>query len=370
MDILLTTFPRLKTKNVGDALITESAIRLVRHRVPTYDPVVFFREESLEGIDKEKVRTILAPGFSVNNDAYPELFKMYPDVSDVLDRIYVTGCSFQHLTSSLATYQNYEHNKKTKEMLKSLSEVAGSIPCRDELIHEMLLRNDIKSSYVGDLALYDDNKISTQFVPPKEIRSVAFTVQHNGKFLSQSKKLLSLIKREFGSSELYVVHHSTPNKSSKKVSDFALSLGYIEKGISGEAENLSFYDGIDLHIGYRLHGHIFFLRNRKPSFLMAEDCRSFGISKSGSLRIGITQAMESDGISVRDVAPYELMKYVRRNINNSFSDYQQVFRYIDESYYKALRPFFDDFCLKLGWKPSVGAKIMEMIRASGVRNKA
>lgn len=352
MDILLTTFPKLKSQNVGDALITDSAIKLVRHRVPSYDPEVIFREDSLEEFDKSEIRTILAPGFSVNNYAYPELFKIYPDVSDIMSKIFVTGCSFQSLEPRLNTYNSYQHSVETKKFLVALAKNMGSVPCRDLLIHEMLMRQSIKSSYIGDLALYDDSKIAKKLLLPKKIRSIAFTIQHNGQFFSQSKKLLALIKREFSEAELYVVHHSKPTKSSKKVSDFASSLGYIEIDLSGESKNLEFYENIDFHIGYRLHGHIFFLRNRKPSCLMVEDCRSFGISKTSLLGTGIFQALDNDGISVRDVAPYELLKFVRRNKESSFKDYVALFQFIDKTYYKIVRPYFDRFSKNVGWKPT------------------
>ncbi|RCV89373.1 polysaccharide pyruvyl transferase family protein [Billgrantia montanilacus] len=365
MDILLTTYPRHKSKNVGDSLITDSAIKLVRYRVPSYDPDIYFREDSLEGIDKEEVRTILIPGFSVNNDTYPSLFKMYSDITDISNKIYVTGCSFQNLVANVDTYKNYEYNKETKEILQLLANSSGTIPCRDQLIHEMLIRNNIRASYIGDLALYDDEKITEKFVPPESVKSVAFTIQHNTKFLSQSKKLLSLIKREFSDSDLYVVHHSKPNKIPKLIADYAVSLGFIEKDISGDSEHLKFYEDIDLHIGYRLHGHIHFLRNRKPSFLMAEDCRSFGISKTGLLKTGIFEAMENDGISVRDVAPYELMKSVRSNIKSQYHDYNKLFSYIDEVYYECVRPFFDQFCIKIGWKISFWEKLGLYFRGFG-----
>ena len=45
-DILITTFPQNGSRNVGDGLITESAIQLVRHRLPSYEPEIIFRMDS------------------------------------------------------------------------------------------------------------------------------------------------------------------------------------------------------------------------------------------------------------------------------------------------------------------------------------
>ncbi|MEQ7871401.1 polysaccharide pyruvyl transferase family protein [Chromohalobacter salexigens] len=341
MDILITTFPKGSTQNVGDALITESAIKLVQHRAPCYDPVIFFRQEPLESIIKRKVRTILVPGFSVNNNAYPELFSFYHNVCDVLHKILVVGCSFQHSEPRCSTYTSYEYNERTKKFLSLLVESNGPIGCRDEPMRKILSNHNIESIYTGDLALYDDEKIRKNFKRPGRINSVAFTIPHSEKFHSQAKKLLSLIRREFLGASLYVVHHSKANRSSRKLSEFALSLGYIEKDISGTADRLAFYNNIDIHIGYRLHGHVYFLRNRKPSVLMAEDCRSFGISRSGALGVGVFEALGAEHLLVSDLAPYKAMDFLKYSIANNYKEYLKVFKHIDETYFSVVRPYFD-----------------------------
>lgn len=362
MNVLLTTFPSHKSRNVGDALITESAIQLVRYRVRDYRPEVLFREQSLDHFEKESIRTILLPGFSVNANSYPNFYSLFSDLSGVTGKIYLAGCSFQDPIPTDRTYSEYRYDERNTKFLKALQGNLGSIPCRDVMIKKMLEKNGIASSYMGDLALYDDKMISKKFRPPRSVRSIAFTIGHNKKFFSQSKKLLSLIKRDFKDAKLYVVHHSKPNNSSKKISDFATSLGYIEKDLSGSAENLDFYKEIDIHVGYRLHGHLYFLRNRKPSFLLAEDSRSFGISRSGALRTGILQALEEDGVTVNESAPYDLMKFVRSCIKDRFSSYYEVFNFIDDTYNSTVRPMFDRFCREIGWRPSLLVRVINCLK--------
>ena len=57
-------------------------------------------------------------------------------------------------------------------------------------------------------------------------------------------------------------------------------LGYEVMDTSYGLEKVSFYEECDLHVGYRVHGHIYFLAKRKPSFLIHEDGRGRGASEA------------------------------------------------------------------------------------------
>lgn len=349
IDILLTTFPSQGTGNVGDQLITESAIKLVRYRVPAYNPEIVFRETSLEPYPKEGVRTILAPGFSVTDGVYPSKFRLYEDLGAIEKKVFPVGCSFQHWLPLRSTYDTYSYSDKTIAFLKRLAANDRGLPCRDVMISKMLNSRGVPANYCGDLALYDDEIIGTRFEPPKTVESIAVTIQHKRKFLGQSKKLLNLLRRDFSGANLYIVHHSVPTDSSKVVAEYAKSIGFQEKDLSGDAENLRFYDSIDLHIGYRLHGHIAFLRRRKPSVLIVEDARSYGIAQSGALDVGTFSGVLDDGTTVDKDAPGKAVKFLRLQQKKEFAEYRKTFKFIDDSYRESVRPYFDRFARRIGW---------------------
>ena len=347
INILLTTYPSHTTKNVGDQLIADSALKLIRHRVPDYNPKILFRLETLDCYSPEDIRTILAPGFSVTNDVYPEKFKLGEDLEAVVGKIFAVGCSFQHWLPLHSTYETYDYNAKTISLLRRLAANDGVLPCRDNLICEMLNRSGVAAAYSGDLALYHDEVIGSRFDPPSNVKNIAVTIQHKRKFLGQSKKLFNLLRRDFSQAELYVVHHSTPTEISQEVADYAKSLGFKEVDLSGSVEKLKFYDSINLHIGYRLHGHIAFLRRRKPSVLIIEDARSFGISQSGAMNIGTFSGVLGDGSTVDTDAPGKAVKFLRLQSMRGFSQYNKVYSFIDQSYKNFIRPYFDRFAERL-----------------------
>ncbi len=139
-----------------------------------------------------------------------------------------------------------------------------------------------------------------------------------------------------------------------------MGLGYVEKDLSGAVENLAFYDNIDLHVGYRLHGHISFLRRRKPSFLIAEDSRSFGIINTPGLCVGGVPALDDSG-EVDGELHKKLSVMIKKELSSGFRSFYPVFKFIDESYVNSVVPYFDGFARERGWKISPLVAVVESV---------
>lgn len=341
--IVLTTYPEKKSKNVGDKLICESALKLLTKRCPEFSPILKFRADTLDIFSRKNKQIIFAPGFSVSNNTYPDLYALYSNI-DRLKFFYPVGCSYQSPLPSKDVFTSADHNKKTIEFLSFIAHSFGPIPCRDMLIVKMLEdRLNIPAFYSGDMGIYEESKIGTEFTAPKSINSVVFTIQHNPRYLEQSFKLLTLISSEFPEAKLYAAYHSKPNNLSNQVADFAKNvLGYEILHQYGDTSNLEQYHSIDLHIGYRLHGHIYFLRQRKPSILMIEDARSFGMANTKGTHIGCIDATTDDPLIADQHAPDKAIEYARYQINNKFGDYRELFSFVDSTFYKVVAPLFDE----------------------------
>lgn len=344
-NLLLTTFPGHKSQNVGDNLIANSAIALVKARNRHFEPVTEFREKNLDPYPDGGLQTIIAPGFSVSDGVYPKLFGLYSNL-ERLKNFFPVGCSFQHVIPSHATFESYQYGTETQKFLRLIASRSGALPCRDQLIVKLLHRYDIPAVYSGDLAIYDEDKLNTPFMPPAAINSVVFTIQHHDRYDAQSFKLLELIKERFPESKLYVAFHSKVGPKPQKIANHAVSLGFTELHLYGDVSNLEVYDSMDLHIGYRLHGHISFLRRRKPSILLVEDARSFGLAHTPGTDVGCFEALSLETMEADMLAPDMAMNFVEEQIQCNFQDYQRVFRFIDKTYNEFVRPYFDDLAAK------------------------
>lgn len=340
MHLFLTTYPEHKSQNVGDNLIAHSTIDLIRQFNPDFEPTIVFREKSLDGFSKKKVKHIIAPGFSVANGVYPGLFPLYTDLGR-LTNFHPVGCSFQHPIPSRDSFNAALYDEQTKDFLKLVVDRAGPLPCRDQLIVDMLTHQlGIPAYYSGDMAIYDAQYLATSFKPPREIKSLVFTVQHHLHYLEQSVELLKRIKAAFPGAKLYVALHSKPNSVSSTVAARASQLGFETLHQYKDIANLETYKAIDLHIGYRLHGHICFLRYRKPSILMVEDARSFGFAQTQGTAVGCFDAFDTDKGEPDAAAPARAMDFLRGEIAQGFQGYRPVFNFIDQTYRETVEPYF------------------------------
>jgi hypothetical protein len=61
---------------------------------------------------------------------------------------------------------------------------------------------------------------------------------------------------------------------------WARSRGWETVDITGAAEGFEVYDRAGLHIGYRVHAHLYSLSRAVPSYLVAEDSRGRGVHET------------------------------------------------------------------------------------------
>ena len=124
------------------------------------------------------------------------------------------------------------------------------------------------------------------------------------------------------------------------------------------------YDEAEIHVGYRLHAHLYFLSHRKPSFLLEEDGRGRGASEALGLRgvpawsraacdsllaelpIGtrirsIARKALKAGLKPRGDAVEEIMAMVKEEVANGFARFQGLHQAIAQYYREAMVPFLN-----------------------------
>jgi hypothetical protein len=169
------------------------------------------------------------------------------------------------------------------------------------------------------------------------------------KLKKQMQLLVLNLKEYFNKSKFEVVFHhstkkeflSTHNATSShlnghlKFIDWLNENGIEYQDISGSAENLiDYYSQCDLHIGYRVHAHIFMNSISKHSILIAEDGRGKALrSVFGGLvidafkSIGETKLAKAfrrlgvmSGIEVDPIVPTEVVNLLDYEIHNSYPE--------------------------------------------------
>lgn len=358
---------------MGDFLIVERGKDLLRHHrrehelleLDSWKPL----DDFLDEINSSKA-VIICGGPGYQPDFYPEVYPLTKRLSDIKVPIIPFGLGWKGFPGDNITLYRYTFTSASMKLLRKIYRESSMISCRDYLTKEVLRRHDFDNVIMtGCPSLYDVKKIGKQFVAPKEIRKLVFTPAQRSLYNKQSKQVMQVLKCMFPEAERYCVFHRGWNvdkytsendaKNAQNLKKEALKEGFKVVNAAYGLEKIAFYQECDLHIGYRLHGHIYFLSQRKPSFFLHEDGRGKGFSETISLMSVqawkrtlsglIAEKIEVSkvrglvarlyGIALpREDAVWDLRRYIESEIENNFTRFRGLDRVLD-SYYEIMVKF-------------------------------
>lgn len=283
--LILSTYSK-HTKNSGDDLIAKSLAHLVgevkSNAAITIINLVDASPEQVE--DLSEFKAIIAPAVrpmlkndSVGIEISDKRAKFFESGYEKKVPLFAVGAGWKAYPGSLAQAKSLKIEDREKErLLRYFGDQNGkTISCRD-VYTEILLKNNGIDCFgtTGDCGLFDLKYLNKPVMIPEKIKSIAVSMPHNRYHWKSATKLAVALSKKL-SCEVFCTFHSY------KGGRFDNSLYQKEQGLnvinlSGGMEKLTFYDNVDLHVGFRLHAHIYFLRTRKPSLLIAEDGRGTG----------------------------------------------------------------------------------------------
>lgn len=93
-------------------------------------------------------------------------------------------------------------------------------------------------------------------------------------------ELTQFVRRFFGNCEIYFVCHRGFPDARLGIEPIMKELNVHFMDISGSDEGFKVYDDCDLHIGFRVHAHIYNLSRRNLSILLEEDARGSSLNET------------------------------------------------------------------------------------------
>lgn len=281
-------------KNLGDFLITERALRLLNYVAPEYDYILMPHWEKfsdLSYVNNSKGIIILGgPGFQEN--MFPGVYKLTDNLDDITVPIYTLGAGWKGFPGDKVTEKLYNFTSSARKLLKKMNTTTAGMSCRDYQTLRVVNRAGYRNiTMTGCPVWYDIPSIGIKDVKKQNSNKIVFTPAQELRFSDQSKNIMNLLKNKFADKEVIVSFHRGVGavddftkvedaNNTQKLSDYALSLGFKVEDVSFDLEKINFYDNCDLHIGYRVHAHIYFLSKRLPSILLHEDGRGNGVTES------------------------------------------------------------------------------------------
>ena len=357
--------------NAGDFLIVDRCIKLIKNVFPDCEVNVYERRKSLENKIEELNNSdaiILAGGPAYLPNLYPETIPLVNNLEDITTKIIAIGLGwYGKQTDDLYLYEQYKFNDSTKRLLERIIKDSGYLTCRDWYTTRVLRANGFdKVLMTGCPAWYN-----LQHINEKELRSdihipfkkICISDPANSQNLGQALDLSKYIKNKFNEANITFVFHRIENKDNnyqvfrKQIEE----LGIETQDISNSADGFSAYDDCDLHIGYRVHAHIYNLSNRNISILIEEDGRGAGVNQAMGLP-NITAYMDNaskvpnktligkgvrllerklfkiDSYKSNQYIFEELEDYFTMLFNNNFSFFQTAFFNL-QTYYQTMENY-------------------------------
>jgi len=282
-------------KNAGDFLIVKRSVELLKYVYPECEIVLYERRlplsEQLDEINKMDA-VILAGGPGYSPNIYPKEIPLVEDLSQIKVPIYTIGLGWYGRNSAQETiYQKYLFGQGTRRLLERL-QVDGALSCRDGYSFRVLKANGYTRSVItGCPAWYDINKIDSTILRDGislPYRKICVSDPANPSNYTQSAEIVRFLRGKYPSASiLYVFHRGrtcdnldvTVQKMHTALMD-ELKRNHVETvDISSSADGFSVYDDCDLHVGMRVHAHIYNLSIRNISVLVEEDGRGAGVNE-------------------------------------------------------------------------------------------
>ena len=290
--------------NAGDFLIKHRAKALFSslrsdRKIIDLDGWKPFDEEQLKVVNGAKA-LILTGGPALQPHMYPGIYPLCTPLEEIKVPVTGLGLGWKSIRGSWTDTYNYPLTADSLKLLRLMNSSGLSISVRDYQTQNTLNFKGISNvSMTGCPAYYDMDHLTKKITRP-EVQHIAFSlgvafVRSPGMERLMKEQILRT-RQEFPKAQLTAVFHHSLNpelfrsthganeQHNVQHNNFAQWLSregieYVD--ISGSAEKLmTFYAAVDLHLGYRVHAHIFMTSIGKPSLLISEDGRAKGVQSA------------------------------------------------------------------------------------------
>lgn len=280
--------------NGGDYLFAKYTGKILEQEYPhvefVYDPA--FRQFTREEMNEYNF-VIIAGGPLYDNRLLT--YQYFPFLSQAFSLdipIMVLGGGVYGKTGAYKDIYSYKFSDEALEILQTIEIKGGLLGCRDFVSMEVLKSNGISNVIMTGCPVWYEEKYMDVFNPivsgtnPSKIiisdPGVTKEAQEQEARATQACQVIEYIKNRFpGSTVEFTFNNGIRTKYSTKCNEIIKK--YLEQynlrwyNLEKNADLFSVYDNAELHIGFRVHSHLYCMAHRIPSLLIEEDRRGFGM---------------------------------------------------------------------------------------------
>lgn len=329
--------------NAGDFLIVERTKKLLKHFISNVEIIEFKRNLDLSNYLDEINKCdalIIAGGPAYIKNLYPNVIPLVKDLSKIRPKIFTVGLGWYGINTSSRFINDYIFNSKTIKLFKRIENDAKFLTCRDWYSVNTLKNNRFKNVLMtGCPAWYDLENVDNLEIRKNvnyEYKKICISDPASKINIKNCKLLMKYLKENYDKSKIYFVLHRKDEKNNyNELIKYAEENSIIVKDITGSADGFEFYDDCDLHIGFRVHAHIYNLSKRNISVLLEEDGRGAGVNEALGLK------------SIKTYKPYDYFSYKNDYISKIITIIQRRIFKINARLNKYIINEIDDYLYDL-----------------------
>jgi len=299
----------------GDALIVDRGINLLKHYYPDEEVLKLDRwkpiDDHMDKVNQSRA-LILLGGPAFERNIYPGIYPLVTDLNRIKVPILAMGLGASLLPYNETTVRQFRFTASSKPLLDRLVHDSRSVGIRDYITKRILVQNGITNAdVIGCPAWYNLDTLGKP-VKAAKIDKIAFApgVRHlyyksRSSFIQQCE-VMKFLRDFFPNVHKYAVFQDSMEKDDYK----PMRMRQIQWKLAQEAERLGYEvvdctynltnmigtcQKIDLLVSYRVHSHICMLSMGKPSMLIDEDSRGYGMNDFAGLK-GFSSFIDSKGL--------------------------------------------------------------------------
>lgn len=329
--------------NAGDFLIEERCKSLLLANISGAQVDIFKRNISYDDkVDMLNAYDLIVfgggPGFQKN--IYPGRMPFVSDMDRITTPIAIMGWGWKGPEcSNTEVYRRKAFSPAMQQFIHHISRQSAHIGCRDWYTVNMLKEAGITNTVMtGCPAWYRLDLIENLHLKEKNILTnpkpvIIVSDPAFSKNMKHIHVLLGTIHAAYPQAHIKVLLHHGIRRHNRWLTEerHQIKMQYEIDTISGSAEGFKQYDTCDLHIGFRVHAHIYNLSMGTPSILINEDARGNGVNDALGLRnVSIDKYLDKQLYDYFDyLASTDLQQY-RQSCEGIKFYYTAMQRYIDE----------------------------------------
>lgn len=302
---IVSTYPAKGSRNIGDQLITDSLSKIIAS-CSDAEITIVWRADKWSNVS----RAIL--------DADHVFFaclairpKMEVDVYPYLNNILANNVAFSVISAGtdLSVNEGFGiyggFSEQTCDVLRQVNDRASVFTTRGVLTQEFCDRIGLNKAYFsGDVAFYDERFNDRLFSVNQQVSRIIISDPHRPKaYLEAFRVLCDSVVELFPKAAISVALHGV----NEPISRFCKTRGLETLSIYEDRhQGLDVYNDADLHVGFRVHGHVSALKRRKYSYLLEQDGRGCDYGLTLDRKITIPNYLGG----VPEVSLKNLVRYV------------------------------------------------------------